>query len=163
MHRLCYGQARIVDFHCSSFFFLLPSLAATTCPSFTSASSSSWRDKTWPAHTLAHHEPESITVTIINTTSSLFILLIFTYYLLLFTFISVQVTIELSDLAGEQLLAEEQAAQVRADAKKAKKLRKKQKRKQAQQLTQHDEVRRIALLHALQHKCLSVWPCLCFV
>ena len=51
-----------------------------------------------------------------------------------------QVTTEMSDLAGEQLLAEEQAAQARADAKKAKKLRKKQKRKQAQQLSQHVEV-----------------------
>jgi len=50
------------------------------------------------------------------------------------------VTTEMSELAGEQLLAEEQAAQAKADAKKAKKLRQKQKRKQAQQLTQDDEV-----------------------
>ncbi|DBB15685.1 TPA: hypothetical protein ACH3X3_003895 [Trebouxia sp. C0006] len=49
------------------------------------------------------------------------------------------VTMEMSDLAAEQLLAEEQAAHARADAKKAKKLRQKQKRKQAQQLTRHDE------------------------
>ena len=55
--------------------------------------------------------------------------------------VSVQVTTEMSDLAGEQLLAEEQAAQAKADAKKAKKLRKKQKKKQAQQPLQHDEVR----------------------
>ncbi len=61
----------------------------------------------------------------------IFLLLFFTY---------VQVTTEMSELAGEQLLAEEQAAQAKADAKKAKKLRQKQKRKQAQQLTQDDEV-----------------------
>ncbi len=48
---------------------------------------------------------------------------------------------EMSDLAGEQLLAEERAEQAKADAKKAKKLRQKQKRKQAQQLRLHDEVR----------------------
>ena len=48
---------------------------------------------------------------------------------------------DMSDFAAEQLLAEEQAAHARADAKKAKKLRQKQKRKQAQQLTRHDEVR----------------------
>ncbi len=62
-------------------------------------------------------------------------------FLNLFICTFLQVTTEMSDLAGEQLLAEEQAEQAKADAKKAKKLRKKQQRKQAQQLTQHDEVR----------------------
>ena len=66
---------------------------------------------------------------------------LFTSMLKILFVISVQVTTEMSDLAGEQLLAEEQAAQAKADAKKAKKLRKKQKRRQAQQAPQHDEVR----------------------
>ncbi|KAL0041132.1 hypothetical protein WJX77_005804 [Trebouxia sp. C0004] len=75
----------------------------------------------------------------LESLSSLRILPTDTLHLLESFFVIPRVTIEMSDLAGEQLLAEEQAAQAKADAKKAKKLRKKQKRKQAQQLSQHDE------------------------